>query len=249
MSVWGGKITTFRKLAEDAADEISRMLGEARPAWTHRARCSRAATCLHGSTGRPDRDARPDARCSERFVAAVQKKHHRGLPSTALLRRRWPAPTARASISGASGDAHGDVGPTWAPKWRPACMNANFATWKGTSGRRLRRTCCGAAPSWACTTGLPSAMRSSVGSERGIANGSAHATEARSFVRRHPAERNASGAVLPGCARAASVDLPDGERGAPCRRHGTVVAAAASTAACRLMRCLRASRSARIACV
>jgi glycerol-3-phosphate dehydrogenase len=35
LSVWGGKITTFRKLAEDAADEIGRMLGERRPHWTH----------------------------------------------------------------------------------------------------------------------------------------------------------------------------------------------------------------------
>jgi glycerol-3-phosphate dehydrogenase len=37
LSVWGGKITTFRKLAEDAADEIGRMLGQPnaqRPAWT-----------------------------------------------------------------------------------------------------------------------------------------------------------------------------------------------------------------------
>ena len=37
LSIWGGKITTFRKLAEDAADEIERMLGERRPAWTLRA--------------------------------------------------------------------------------------------------------------------------------------------------------------------------------------------------------------------
>ncbi|MBN8489661.1 MAG: glycerol-3-phosphate dehydrogenase, partial [Burkholderiales bacterium] len=34
LSVWGGKITTFRKLAEDAANEIGRMLGEPRRAWT-----------------------------------------------------------------------------------------------------------------------------------------------------------------------------------------------------------------------
>ena len=34
LTVWGGKITTFRKLAEDAADEVGRLLGEARPAWT-----------------------------------------------------------------------------------------------------------------------------------------------------------------------------------------------------------------------
>lgn len=34
LTVWGGKITTFRKLAEQAADEIGQMLGERRPAWT-----------------------------------------------------------------------------------------------------------------------------------------------------------------------------------------------------------------------
>lgn len=34
LSVWGGKITTFRKLAEDAADEVGRMLGEVRTPWT-----------------------------------------------------------------------------------------------------------------------------------------------------------------------------------------------------------------------
>lgn len=32
LTVWGGKITTFRKLAEDAADDIGQMLGERRPA-------------------------------------------------------------------------------------------------------------------------------------------------------------------------------------------------------------------------
>ena len=35
LSVWGGKITTFRKLAEEAADEVGRLLGDRRPAWTH----------------------------------------------------------------------------------------------------------------------------------------------------------------------------------------------------------------------
>jgi glycerol-3-phosphate dehydrogenase len=34
LSVWGGKITTYRKLAEEAADEVGRLLGRARPAWT-----------------------------------------------------------------------------------------------------------------------------------------------------------------------------------------------------------------------
>ena len=34
LSVWGGKITTFRKLAEEAADEVCNLLGERRAAWT-----------------------------------------------------------------------------------------------------------------------------------------------------------------------------------------------------------------------
>jgi len=34
LSVWGGKITTFRKLAQEAADEVGRMLGEVRAPWT-----------------------------------------------------------------------------------------------------------------------------------------------------------------------------------------------------------------------
>jgi glycerol-3-phosphate dehydrogenase len=34
LNVWGGKITTFRKLAEEAGDSVTRMLGESRPAWS-----------------------------------------------------------------------------------------------------------------------------------------------------------------------------------------------------------------------
>ncbi len=37
LSVWGGKITTFRKLAEDAADLIDTLLGDKRAAWTETA--------------------------------------------------------------------------------------------------------------------------------------------------------------------------------------------------------------------
>lgn len=34
LSVWGGKITTFRKLAEEAVDALAPRLGATRPAWT-----------------------------------------------------------------------------------------------------------------------------------------------------------------------------------------------------------------------
>lgn len=50
LSVWGGKITTFRKLAEEAADELCELLMEPRPAWTA------GATLPGGDLGRPFED-------------------------------------------------------------------------------------------------------------------------------------------------------------------------------------------------
>lgn len=47
LSVWGGKITTFRKLAEEAADEVCELLLAPRPAWTA------GATLPGGDLGRP----------------------------------------------------------------------------------------------------------------------------------------------------------------------------------------------------
>lgn len=72
LTVWGGKITTFRKLAEDAADEIGRMLGERRPAWTEGAFL--AGGDLSDWIGPRARGARPDAEF-ERFVDAVRVRH------------------------------------------------------------------------------------------------------------------------------------------------------------------------------
>ena len=72
LSVWGGKITTFRKLAEDAAGEIGRMLGEARPAWTEGAWL--AGGDLSPWIGSTDRRTRPDEAFA-RFAAAVQQRH------------------------------------------------------------------------------------------------------------------------------------------------------------------------------
>jgi glycerol-3-phosphate dehydrogenase len=72
LSVWGGKITTFRKLAEDAADELGRMLGESRPAWTGGAFL--AGGDLSAWIGPPVRGARPDDDF-ERFAAAIGAQH------------------------------------------------------------------------------------------------------------------------------------------------------------------------------
>ena len=80
LSVWGGKITTFRKLAEEAADALVQRLGEQRPAWT-------AAALLPGGDlsawiGAPQR---PDTDIA-RFIQALWRRH----PALPLpLLSRW----------------------------------------------------------------------------------------------------------------------------------------------------------------
>jgi glycerol-3-phosphate dehydrogenase len=69
VSIWGGKITTFRKLAEEAADELVRQLGERRAAWTAGAVLPGGdLQAWIGPAQRPDTDF-------ERFVAALRARH------------------------------------------------------------------------------------------------------------------------------------------------------------------------------
>jgi len=57
LSVWGGKITTFRKLAEQAADQLVQRLGGAQPAWTESALLPGGdLSALIGPPQRPDTD-------------------------------------------------------------------------------------------------------------------------------------------------------------------------------------------------
>jgi glycerol-3-phosphate dehydrogenase len=65
LSVWGGKITTYRKLAEEAANEIGRVLGDSRAAWT--AQASLPGGDLRAWIGEPQR---PDVDI-ERFIGSV----------------------------------------------------------------------------------------------------------------------------------------------------------------------------------
>ncbi|MES3003628.1 MAG: glycerol-3-phosphate dehydrogenase C-terminal domain-containing protein, partial [Pseudomonadota bacterium] len=69
LSIWGGKITTFRKLAEEAADQVGRMLGDARSAWTERASLPGGDfSAWIDAAQRPDMDF-------ERFAVAVRKRY------------------------------------------------------------------------------------------------------------------------------------------------------------------------------
>ncbi|OUL98978.1 glycerol-3-phosphate dehydrogenase [Variovorax sp. JS1663] len=107
LSVWGGKITTFRKLAEDAADELGRMLGEARPAWTEGAFLAGGdLSAWIGAARRPDEDF-------ERFVSAVRAKH----PWLEATFARRLARAYGARIAAVIGDAQAmaDMGEAVAP--------------------------------------------------------------------------------------------------------------------------------------
>ena len=69
LTVWGGKITTFRKLAEEAADLLGSTVPATRGAWTHSALLPGGD--LSGWIGAPDR---PDTDFA-RFVQAVAARH------------------------------------------------------------------------------------------------------------------------------------------------------------------------------
>ena len=69
LSVWGGKITTFRKLAEEAADLLAGPLGITRPAWTHGASLPGGdLSAWIGKAAKPDTDF-------TRFVQALALRH------------------------------------------------------------------------------------------------------------------------------------------------------------------------------
>ncbi|MGQ3051889.1 MAG: glycerol-3-phosphate dehydrogenase [Roseateles sp.] len=62
LNVWGGKLTTYRKLAEDGASQVGQLLGEARRPWTRDARL-------------PGGDLGPLGVDIGGFIAALQARH------------------------------------------------------------------------------------------------------------------------------------------------------------------------------
>jgi len=110
LSVWGGKITTFRKLAEDAADEVGKMLGQSsaqRPPWTDGAFLAGGdLSAWIGAPTRPDDDF-------ERFVAAVQARH--AWLDARLARRLARAYGARVAELLGDAQSMADMGAAVAP--------------------------------------------------------------------------------------------------------------------------------------
>ena len=102
LNVWGGKLTTFRKLAEEAADVLAPRLGATRHAWT--AEAALPGGDLRGWIGaaqRPDLDL-------QRFTEALQQRWPRLPPALAQrLARCYGArvdqllPTPQLGVGGA----------------------------------------------------------------------------------------------------------------------------------------------------
>ena len=77
LSVWGGKITTFRKLAEEAADLLAAPLNVQQGAWTRGAPLPGGdLSAFIGEAKRPDADF-------ERFVAVLRERHPALAPALA----------------------------------------------------------------------------------------------------------------------------------------------------------------------
>jgi glycerol-3-phosphate dehydrogenase len=103
LTVWGGKLTTFRKLAEEACDELVKRLGERRPTWTATAFFPGGdLSAFIGAPQRPDQDMR-------RFVEVLAQRYPQ-LP--AAVRERWAhAYGSRIPLLLASGSLGAEVAP------------------------------------------------------------------------------------------------------------------------------------------
>lgn len=115
LSVFGGKITTYRRLAEQAADWIGGALGRPQAAWT-------ASAVLPGGDlfgGAPDSRGVLEF---DRWVAALERRHP-WLPQAWCGAGRAPTgPGSRPCWRARP------AWPAWARKWRPAFTPPNCAT-------------------------------------------------------------------------------------------------------------------------
>jgi hypothetical protein len=139
--VWGGKITTFRKLAEEAADLLSPPLGGARRTGPNRRFLPGGDLSWPGAATPTAPRPTDIAASTPNWRAATPNCRAHAQALGAQLRR---------SVTLAAGD--GPLGAEVAPG--PVRGRA-AAPARPTNGRAAPTTCCGAAASWACTTTPP----------------------------------------------------------------------------------------------
>lgn len=110
LSVWGGKVATFRKKAEDAADALGEMLGDKRKPWTG------AALLPGGNLDERGKTEPVGGKPQERFARFVEsvKIQYPWLPS-ALVQRLARASGTRIQIILAGTNKLGDLGCELAP--------------------------------------------------------------------------------------------------------------------------------------
>ena len=107
LTVWGGKITTFRRLGEEAVDKLLPALGEQRAPWTHDAPLPGGdLRAWIGTPRRPDTDF-------ERFVSTLRSRH--GWLPLALARRLARAYGARIDRVLGRAESLADLGAEVAP--------------------------------------------------------------------------------------------------------------------------------------
>lgn len=90
LNVWGGKLTTYRKLAEDGATQLGTLLGDARRPWTHGAHLPGGDLGAHGVD-------------LAGFARALQARHPARAPATVARLARAYGNRAEAVLAAAPG--------------------------------------------------------------------------------------------------------------------------------------------------
>lgn len=120
LTVWGGKITTYRKLAEEAGNALVRLLGERRPAWSRGAYLPGGDLAAWvGAPTRPDLDFA--------LFAQELEKRHPWLPPE-LARRYARAYGSRVTRLLGTAQALGELGKEVAPGLYEVELNYLVAT-------------------------------------------------------------------------------------------------------------------------
>ena len=129
LSVFGGKITTYRRLAEHVLEKLEPYFPAMKAPWT-------ADAPLPGS----DFGGRPPTKRSKRSRRATRGCRRKPCRACCAGTAPWqPKCSARRARR-----------PTWARISAPACASARSTIFSSANGPGRPKTCCGAAPSAGC---------------------------------------------------------------------------------------------------